>query len=403
MTIRILTWILCAPPRILAKGAFWARFAVRHALVALLILEGLFFLAERCQFLPKGWPVLLSILAVGLSLVGLMLLFVVSLIVRWRFQFGIRSLFLLTVVVAIPSSWLAAEMKHAQPQARIITEIGRLGGRVGVGDGHVVFSAGMYPVDTLEPEWIRRILGHAFFRDDVRYVDFRDCTLNDAQFAEISQAAGIERVHGLDLTGTKITDQGLACLQRWHALEDLEMGSTATSDAGLRNLEGLTNLSILSLSNTDVTGATLDSLGGLQKLETLKIENVPMSIEGLQTIKGLRQLKSLTFGGSPITDASLRQVEGFTQLKVLDLSGSRVTDAGLYCLQSLAQLEALYLSTPQVSDAGLEHLRGLRNLKTLFLNGTKVTHSGILQLGESLPAAQIQRDGDLLAPKIRPY
>ena len=35
-----------------------------------------------------------------------------GLIFRWRFQFSIRSLLVLTVAVAVPCSWLAVEVKE---------------------------------------------------------------------------------------------------------------------------------------------------------------------------------------------------------------------------------------------------------------------------------------------------
>ena len=35
---------------------------------------------------------------------------------RWRFQFSIRSLLVLVVVVSVPCSWLAVEIKRARVQ-----------------------------------------------------------------------------------------------------------------------------------------------------------------------------------------------------------------------------------------------------------------------------------------------
>ena len=56
--------------------------------------------------------------------------FLLSLIFGWRFQFSIRSLLLLAVVVAIPCSWLAVEMKRARKQREAVEEIEKAGGTV---------------------------------------------------------------------------------------------------------------------------------------------------------------------------------------------------------------------------------------------------------------------------------
>ena len=86
----------------------------------LLALEGLLLLAERLAGSlstgDKGYPPLVAIAAVGAVFVLMLLWFLIALVFRRRFQFSLRSLLLLVVVVAIPCSWLATEMKAAREQ-----------------------------------------------------------------------------------------------------------------------------------------------------------------------------------------------------------------------------------------------------------------------------------------------
>jgi hypothetical protein len=49
---------------------------------------------------------------------------------RWRFQYGIRLLLALPIVVAVPFIWLAVEMRHAQMQKETVAELRKLGGVV---------------------------------------------------------------------------------------------------------------------------------------------------------------------------------------------------------------------------------------------------------------------------------
>ena len=71
----------------------------------------------------KGYAVLVGVAIVGAAMVLLGLWWAVALIVRWRFQFGIRTLLVLVVAVAVPCSWLEAEMKQASGQATAVATI----------------------------------------------------------------------------------------------------------------------------------------------------------------------------------------------------------------------------------------------------------------------------------------
>ncbi len=100
----------------------------------LLVVEGLLWLSERFQWFGfnhhKGWTVLIAVAAVGVAFLLMLLWFLAACSFRWRFQFSIRSLLVLTVVVAIPCSWLGVEMKAAKRQKEVVEEIGTLGGNV---------------------------------------------------------------------------------------------------------------------------------------------------------------------------------------------------------------------------------------------------------------------------------
>ena len=102
--------------------------------LALLAVEGFLWLSERFQWFwfneKNGWTVLIAVASVGI-LLGLMLLwFAVALLLRWRFQFSIRSLLVLTVAVALPFSWLAVEMRQARRERQAAAAIQELGGKV---------------------------------------------------------------------------------------------------------------------------------------------------------------------------------------------------------------------------------------------------------------------------------
>ena len=69
---------------------------------------------------------LIAIASVGAALLLMFFWFLAALIFRRRFQFSILSLLLLAVVVAVPCSWLATEMKAAREQREAVEEIAKL-------------------------------------------------------------------------------------------------------------------------------------------------------------------------------------------------------------------------------------------------------------------------------------
>jgi len=78
----------------------------------------------------KGWPVLITIAALGVLLLLMLLWFVIALLFRLRFQFGIRSLLVLPVALAIACSWMTVEVKEAREQKAAMDELVKCGARI---------------------------------------------------------------------------------------------------------------------------------------------------------------------------------------------------------------------------------------------------------------------------------
>ena len=83
----------------------WFRITPDRFLLGLLAVEGILLLSERFRWFPfnehKNWTVLIALGVVCVAVVLLLLWFSVSLVLRRRFQFSLRSLLMLVVVVAV--------------------------------------------------------------------------------------------------------------------------------------------------------------------------------------------------------------------------------------------------------------------------------------------------------------
>ncbi len=315
-------------------------------MLGLLALEGFLLLSAWFRWFPfnqhKGWTVLITVASVGVALLLMSLWFLAALVFRLRFQFSILALLLLAVVVAVPFSWLATEVKAAKKQRDMVEELKRAGGHVEYDYQRDRYGNWVRGATPPGPSWLRRLLG-------------------DSMFIDVSR---------VDLDDSGTGDSELNKLEGFAQLEWLMLRRTAVSDAGLAHLEGLAQLRLLDLDGTRVGDA------------------------GLVHLKGLAQLRILGLDSTKVSDAGLVNLKGLTQLRTLGLRLTKVGDAGLVHLESMTELRWLYLGSTNVSDAGLEHLRGLTYLGWLDLRGTKVTGAGVRRLEQALPGRNISYRDD---------
>jgi hypothetical protein len=79
-------------------------------------------LSERFQWFPfnehKGRTVLIAVGVVGVAIVVMLVWGVVCLLLRRRFQFGVRSMLVFLVAVSVPLGWFAWEMQRARCSVR---------------------------------------------------------------------------------------------------------------------------------------------------------------------------------------------------------------------------------------------------------------------------------------------
>jgi YHS domain-containing protein len=92
-------------------------------------------------------------------------------------------------------------------------------------------------------------------------------TFGDAELAKLGAIGG--NIQALNLSGSKVTNAGLAALEGMPNLTRLHLEKTAITDAGLQHVAKLRKIQYLNLYGTGMTDAGLNSLKGLPKLHNL--------------------------------------------------------------------------------------------------------------------------------------
>jgi hypothetical protein len=343
----------------------WLRVTPGGVALLLLATEAFLWASERFQVLAfnrhKGCTAVVALAAVAVFLLLMLGWFLLAAVFRWRFQFGLRSLLVLPLVVALVCGWLATEIKRAKRQRELVAEIEGAGGLARCdyefdGSGRWIANA-----EPPWPRWLRRALGDGFFAS-VTHVAFQRVRIGDAGLEHVNEFPELER---LFLEGAEITDAGLAHVKGLIHLRLLVVIDSKVGDSGLQHIEGLAHLQLLWLNHTEVSDA------------------------GLEHLRGLAELRSLGLSDTRVGDAGLEHLQGLSQLQLLDLDGTNVSDAGLEHLKGLARLQNLGVSFTKVTDAGLERLRRLTSLRTLRLFGTRATPLGVARLQQALPKCEI--------------
>jgi hypothetical protein len=242
----------------------WFHLTPGRLLVAPLAVEGSLFLAEWFRWLPKAWPVLIAIAAVAVVMLVMLLWFAVALVFHWWFQFSIRSLLVLVVVVAILCSWLTVERQDATKQWAAAAAIVKFGGSVLYEYQTVLYEDSVHksgsPIlgEPSSPSWLRNRLGQDFFHDVTTLFVHSDDGLE--------RPKGLPQLQKAYLVGSQITDKGVRNLEACVRLQKVYLDHTQVTEEGVKRLQqALPNCKIIWEPPTPHerhTRATPDQPGG---------------------------------------------------------------------------------------------------------------------------------------------
>ncbi|QDT28110.1 Leucine Rich repeats (2 copies) [Gimesia panareensis] len=141
----------------------------------------------------------------------------------------------------------------------------------------------------------------------------------------------------------------------------------------------------LFLSGTQVTDEGLAKLASLQRLEDLDLGRTKITGTGFAQVT-FTSLKKLSFRGcEQLTVDGFQQIVKCQNLEKLDLIESNIDDRFLQEITKLPRLKTLWADYTRLTNAGLPYLNGMTQLKSLSTRGTAVTREGMLQLWQHLP------------------
>jgi hypothetical protein len=165
---------------------------------------------------------------------------------KW-FQFRLRTLLIIVLVLSLPLSWLAVRMQKARQQREAM--------------------------DLLESKGCFMLYPFGWWVDGISVPDGVLGANSRVTDADLRHLQALSDVEAINLNNTGITDDGLRHLGSLTQLRSLSLESTAITDNGLTHLSDLKNLEYLYLDRTSITDAGVKHLMRLPNLRVLGAYN----------------------------------------------------------------------------------------------------------------------------------
>ncbi len=298
----------------------------------------------------------------------------------------------------------------------------------------ILIAASFLPIlPAADTAWIGR-LGGKVERDSagrIVAVSLRGAWVNDVEMIELARLPDLER---LDLSHTRIsdegmlnlkpapkirdlklfysewiTDQGMTAIKEWKHLKRLDLRGTRISDGALEIVSGLPGLEALDIAHTEVTDVGIESLVALVNLKELAVGRGRLTNTGLAFVRMLPTLTRLDLSGarptppdSPggrggaavIPEETLRAIAGLKDLRALYLGYSAINADGIRVLAALDKVERLGLQgCSRVDDAAVAELSNWKALQYLDVEETPVTEKALEVLRKSKPGIHVLSGG----------
>jgi hypothetical protein len=188
------------------------------------------------------------------------------------------------------------------------------------------------------PDWLRRAIGDEYFREVAHVSIFVDIQKGMATgpnnlAVPVDDLVMVLRtqpgIKTLQLGGPTLTDKGLESLADLTGVRELILWwATEITDAGVAQLSRLRRLQLLDISLSRLTDEGVRSLAMLPELEELSIQG-KFTDKSLLYLSRAGHLKSLRLRGGECEfgDEGLRHLEGLKDLRSLVLQNANVSEA----------------------------------------------------------------------------
>jgi Leucine Rich repeat len=172
-------------------------------------------------------------------------------------------------------------------------------------------------------------------------------------------------------------DEDLKNLSTNYGYYTLNLSHTKISNNGLVHLKNIPRLTHLTLKNTKISNEGIFHLRKLENLISLNLEGLSITDKTLKNLKELRNLKYLVLKSTNIKGTGFKNISSKFSLIYLNLSETSVSNDGLKIISNMKTIQTLNLSKSKITNKGLKYLSNIISLKYLNLSNTNIDTKGL--------------------------
>ncbi|HEY9758416.1 MAG TPA: protein kinase [Oculatellaceae cyanobacterium] len=215
-------------------------------------------------------------------------------------------------------------------------------------------------------------------------LSLRQCP--DVDNSTLAAIQGLNLV-ALDLSGTRVTGEGLRYLKGMNRLRKIDLSSTAVTDADCKEIAALPLYS-LNIGSTGITGAGLKALSSCTTLGELFLDDTKFG-DAIASLNPL-PLTWLSVKDTEFADKDLRELL-LPKLNQLTLDDTKITDAGLMAIVSRKEMKTVWVrECPNITIDGVQKAQAAATAQGRAL---QILTSG---LGQSRASDRVKRTQDVV-------
>lgn len=198
-----------------------------------------------------------------------------------------------------------------------------------------------------------------------------DLTRVNATVGNMQRVGKLKSLKALDVSFNPLTDQDFAGISGLTNLEEINLTATKITDEGFRCFKQMPKLALMMMDRMGHLQGTGFKYVNRNSLREIRANGSSIGLNAFKSIGGSESLEVLYLNAARVTDEAMRGIGSCPNLKELRVEKNDLTNKGVSYLKNHRKLERLILAgNVRLNNQALGFLTKVKSLKMVNVNGT---------------------------------